>query len=461
MKVAGIDIDKDVIRVVELQKGMRTFSAAGSFSVPVQNGNLSEALREVSKKIADAEVAASLDTRDISFRGISLPITDIKKIEKTIPFEAEELLPFPADELIIDYQIIEKGEKETKVGIVAAEKEKIKAKLETLSTNGIDPKTVNIAASAISAIAGRYLKAEKGVYAVICLGSSDADISIFYNDSIRFFRNIPFINGWEKEVCNTIYTFQAMWKNDVERVYLCGNKEREGFLKKEISANYNIEPVQIDFSNDPEIKVDTEYAKALGLALREADGKGFAVNLRKGEFLYKREGAETKKRLKYTVIFGGIAAFLFILNLSVKYYMVESKYQAVTSEIRRNFNEALPDVKKIINEEQQLKSAAAEAKKKIRLLGGRIKGDVTALDLFKEVTERMPAEQKVILFEFSLEGDKIRLSGETTSFEAADKIKDGLAKSNFFKEVTLSDAKIGAEQNKIKFRINITLHEAI
>ena len=140
--------------------------------------------------------------------------------------------------------------------------------------------------------------------------------------------------------------------------------------------------------------------------------------------------------------------------------MIESRYQAVTEEIRKNFNEALPDVKKIINEEQQLKSAAAEAKKKIRLLGGRIKGDVTALDLFKEVTERMPAEQKVTLFEFSLEGDKIRLSGETTSFEAADKIKEGLAKSNFFKEVTLSDAKIGAEQNKIKFRINITLHEA-
>lgn len=461
MKVAGIDIDKNVIRVVELQKGMRTFSAAGSFSVPVQNGNISEALKEVSKKIADAEVVASFDSRDISFRALNLPITDIKKIEKTIPFEVEELLPFPADELIIDYQVLKKGEKETTVGIVAVKKEKIKAQIEALSANGIDPKAVNIAPSAISAIVGRYLKGEKGVYAVIYIGLSGADIGIFYDDSVRFFRNIPLIDGWEKEASNTIYAFQAIWKSDVERVYLCGSKDREAFLKKEINANYNIEPVQIDFSKDTEIRVDTEYAKALGLALREAEGKGFAVNLRKEEFSYKKAGAETKKMLRYTIIFGGIAAFLFILNLSVKYYMVESRYLAVTNEIRRNFNEALPDVKKIINEEQQLKSAAAEAKKKIRLLGGRIKGDVTALDLFKEVTEKMPAEQKVILFEFSLEGDKIRLSGETTSFEAADKIKEGLAKSNFFKEVTLSDAKIGAEQNKIKFRINITLHEAI
>ena len=31
MKIAGIDIDKDAIRVVELQKGMRTFSVASFF----------------------------------------------------------------------------------------------------------------------------------------------------------------------------------------------------------------------------------------------------------------------------------------------------------------------------------------------------------------------------------------------------------------------------------------------
>ena len=30
-----------------------------------------------------------------------------------------------------------------------------------------------------------------------------------------------------------------------------------------------------------------------------------------------------------------------------------------------------------------------------------------------------------------------------------------------FKEVAISDAKIGAEQNKVKFRINITLKEQI
>jgi len=461
VKVAGIDIDKNVIRVVELQKGMRTFSVAGSFSVPVQNGNLPEALKEVSKKIADAEVVASFDSRDISFRTLNLPITDIKKIEKTIPFEVEELLPFPIDELIIDYQVLKKGEKETTVGIVAAKKERIKAQIELLSAGGIDPKVINITPSALSAIANHYLKDEKGVYAVVYHGASDVDIGIFENGGLRFFRNIPLIGEWERDVCNTLYIFQATVRKDIERIYLCGSSEKDDVLKKEFASLCGIEPVQIDFSKDTEIRVDTEYAKALGLALREAEGKGFGINLRKGDLAYKKEGAETKKRLRYTIIFGGIVAFLLILNLSVKYYMVESRYLAVTNEIRRNFNEALPDVKKIINEEQQLKSAAAEAKKKIRLLGGRIKGDVTALDLFKEVTERMPAEQKVILFEFSLEGDKIRLSGETTSFEAADKIKEGLSKSSFFKEVTLSDAKIGAEQNKIKFRINITLHEAI
>lgn len=469
MKIAGIDIDKDAIRVVELQKGMRTASVAGFFSVPVQNGNLSEALREVSKRVADAEIVASLSGRDISFRGIRLPFTDIKKLEKAIFFEAEELLPFSPEELIIDYQAIEKTEKDTAIAIVAAKKEKVAGYLNTLVENGIDPKAIDITPSAVSAIAASYLD-QKDAYTVIHIGSADADLAVFQGKAIRFFRNIPLKEGWERETCNTLYTYQAISREEIKNIYICGSArlpdgqgEIDAILKRELFALYGIEPARIDLSKGADIKIEGngEYAKALGLALREADEKGFKINLRKGEFAYKKKDAEIKKRIRYTSLLAGIAAFLLILNFSVKYYTIESRYQGIAKEIKKVFKEALPDVKNIVNEEQQMRSAVAEAKKKLRLLGGRVRGDVTALDLFKEVTERMPAEHKVLLFEFNLEGDKIRLFGETISFEAADKIKEALLKSSMFKEVAISDAKIGAEQNKVKFRINITLKEQI
>lgn len=462
MKIAGIDIDKDAIRVVELQKGMRTFSVASFFSVPVQNGNLSEALKEVSKRIADAEIVASLNGRDISFRGIRLPITDIKKIEKAVSFEAEELLPFSPDELVIDYQAIEKTEKDTAIAIVAAKKEKIAGYLNTLIENGIDPKAIDITPSAISAIAAYYLD-QKDTYTVIHIGSADADLAVFHGKDIRFFRNIPLGEGWEREACNTLYIYQAINREEIRNIYMCGSREMDAILKKELFALCSIEPARIDLSKGADIKIEGngEYAKALGLALREADGKGFKINLRKGELAYKKKDAELKKRIRYTSLLAGIAVFLLILNFSVKYYTIESRYQGIAKEIRKAFKEVFPDAKNIVNEGQQMKAAVAETKKKLRLLGGRVKGDVTALDIFKEVTERMPAEHRVLLFEFNLEGDKIRLFGETTSFEAADKIKEALLKSSMFKEVAISDAKIGAEQNKVKFRINITLKEQI
>lgn len=462
MKIAGIDIDRDAIRVVELQKGMRTFSVAGFFSVPVQNGNLSEALKEVSKRVADAEIVASLSGRDISFRGIRLPITDIKKIEKAVSFEAEELLPFSPDELVIDYQAIEKTEKDTAIAIVAVKKEKVTGYLNTLIENGIDPKAIDITPSAISAIAAYYLD-QKDTYTVIHIGSADADLAVFHGKDIRFFRNIPLSEGWERETCNTLYIYQAINREEIKNIYICGSREMDAILKKELFALCSIEPARIDLSKGADIKIEGngEYAKALGLALREADGKGFKINLRKGELAYKKKDAELKKRIRYTSLLAGIAVFLLISNFSVKYYTIESRYQGVAKEIRKAFKEVFPDAKNIVNEGQQMKAAVAETKKKLRLLGGRVKGDVTALDIFKEVTERMPAEHRVLLFEFNLEGDKIRLFGETTSFEAADKIKEALLKSSMFKEVAISDAKIGAEQNKVKFRINITLHEAI
>ena len=199
---------------------------------------------------------------------------------------------------------MKKGEKETTVGIVAAKKERIKAQIELLSAGGIDPKVINITPSALSAIANHYLKDEKGVYAVVYHGASDVDIGIFENGGLRFFRNIPLIGEWERDVCNTLYIFQATVRKDIERIYLCGSSEKDDVLKKEFASLCGIEPVQIDFSKDTEIKVDTEYAKALGLALREAEGKGFGINLRKGDLAYKKEGAETKQLKKFAEKFG-------------------------------------------------------------------------------------------------------------------------------------------------------------
>ena len=64
----------------------------------------------------------------------------------------------------------------------------------------------------------------------------------------------------------------------------------DAILKKELFALCSIEPARIDLSKGADIKIEGngEYAKALGLALREADGKGFKINLRKGELAYKR-----------------------------------------------------------------------------------------------------------------------------------------------------------------------------
>ena len=95
---------------------------------------------------------------------------------------------------MIDYQAIEKTEKDTAIAIVAAKKEKIAGYLNTLIENGIDPKAIDITPSAISAIAAYYLD-QKDTYTVIHIGSADADLAVFHGKDIRFFRNIPLGEG--------------------------------------------------------------------------------------------------------------------------------------------------------------------------------------------------------------------------------------------------------------------------
>jgi hypothetical protein len=76
------------------------------------------------------------------------------------------------------------------------------------------------------------------------------------------------------------------------------------------------------------------------------------------------------------------------------------------------------------------------------------------------VTEGIPKEVRVIFQEFILEGDRLKLQGEASSFESVDKMKAELLKAEPFADVQVADTRMGVD-NKVKFRIEIKLKQAM
>ena len=119
--------------------------------------------------------------------------------------------------------------------------------------------------------------------------------------------------------------------------------------------------------------------------------------------------------------------------------------------------EAFPEAKNIVDEVQQSKSAVEELRKKVEALGGGSKGVITSLDTLNTLSEKVPKDMQVDVDDIMIDKNKIRVQGETDSFESVEKLKKEFETVSFFKKVDVSDAKLSADQKKVKFRIIIDM----
>jgi general secretion pathway protein L len=60
-------------------------------------------------KPAGATCVLGIPTTLVSFRNLSVPFHDLKKIRQILPFELEPSLPVPVEDLIFDFEAVKAG----------------------------------------------------------------------------------------------------------------------------------------------------------------------------------------------------------------------------------------------------------------------------------------------------------------------------------------------------------------
>jgi general secretion pathway protein L len=247
----------------------------------------------------------------------------------------------------------------------------------------------------------------------------------------------------------------------IRALHLCGGGARLKGLPDYFSRHFGLEPALLAVPSAASGTADKGeiYIQGLGLAVKGLlRGQGSNLNFRSGEFAYAREDAEVRSRWRFLAIAAGIVLALAVVNGYFRYASKESRYQDLKSQLRTAFQAVFPQVKNVVDEVQQAKAAVAELKKKAAFFGG---GDLTALGVLAEISQQVSKDIKFDVQDFSVDGDKVRMEAETNSFDAVDRIKGDLVRFPKFKEVSVGDAKVSADQTKVRFRISITLTEKL
>ena len=140
----------------------------------------------------DDPVGVTLHANETALREMCLPFKDRAQLEKVLRFEAENHLPFPAEEAVIDFTPVETDADGTRLIALAARKATLAGSLRALNGAGIDP--VRIGAEPLALVdalrAGAALP--PGRHLLLDLGATSAKAALLNEGRIVSLRVLRF-----------------------------------------------------------------------------------------------------------------------------------------------------------------------------------------------------------------------------------------------------------------------------
>jgi|GEM_PF-1003760 len=151
------------------------------------------ALEEARDQIGagNGPIHIAVPSKNVLARYVKLPaVADKKKMDEMVKFEASEIIPFPIDEVVWDYQTLgEKGVDDDETLILAIKQDQIKDLTDDLSANGLDTVTVDVAPLALFNNFNHNYAGMDGCTLVLDIGAASTDL-VFIEDGKFFTRSV-------------------------------------------------------------------------------------------------------------------------------------------------------------------------------------------------------------------------------------------------------------------------------
>lgn len=244
----GLDIGSKTIKVVELAPegtGWR-LKASGIVGYkgtpPDQTKDESELapLVDVIKKlfkeakISSRDVTIALSESSVYTRIVKFPLLTDAEIASAVRWEAEQYIPIPASEAIIQHQIIERRETTTPpsvdVLLVAAPRIVVERYVRTVEMAGLTLSSVETELLSLS----RSLGIDTQSVLVCDLGARSTDVAIVKNGKLVFSRSFPTGGDAFTRAVSQYLGIDAVQAEEYKRTYGLSQNQLEGKVKQSL-----------------------------------------------------------------------------------------------------------------------------------------------------------------------------------------------------------------------------------
>jgi len=456
------------------------------------------------------QVVVSLPGPALATHQLSLPFTDSRRIEATLPFELEGLLPKDLDDVAYDYQLLgrprENGS-DLLVGVVA--KEELDALLELLAELKLDPRIVThpaVVYQNLFALTPPVLApvGADELVAIVDIGHTRTNVAMgvpggpmegartFGGGGADLTRLLAgeFQIGEEdaaawkeqhgalgahasgpdgeraasalarglqpmlRELRPTLRATASRTHKRLGRVYLCGATAQLPGLGEHLSRELGVPVEQLSLPN--------ELGQATGLAEGHlpAAGQAYALvqrgllpaaraprfNFRRGGRAFRGDFDFLKDRMGLLAAFAATLLLLFVASGLVQNALLKRREAQV--------DDALCELTK-----RTLGTCERDYARALNLMGGKESvasaiPSQTATQLLAEIVARLPSDQEITLDRVEIALDRVSLRGTTTSRAAVDDMSSALQGYRCFRQVDTGRVET-APNNRTSFRLDI------
>jgi len=515
-RILGLDLGATAVKAVLLESSFRGFAVRDHASAPVGEAappplpGAAPAAPAATPQAAAferhaaavralvAERGWSFDSAVVAFPGagvsanvVTLPFTDPKRIEQTIGFEVEGLIPFDLSEVAWDWQALSAREGKTELLVAVARQAEVGALLAALAGAAVDPMAVVPAGTAYASLAtagaiagGPAPQADAAAPApapdagapadvVVDLGPDRTSLAILAGGACEAARTFAFgaaqlaragedpdelrraLVPLARELRATLRAWRARGAGrPVGRLLLAGEGARipavADALRPEVEgtvAPLALAPPAADGLPGDE---GPAFALALALALRGHLGaRAGRLNLRRGTLAFTRDFEHLRGRLVRLGLYAALVLAVAAVSSGVKAFALARQEAAL--------DRALCDAEtKIIGKcFPNFEEAQAVLRGKGSLAS--VLPRVSAVELFAELAAKVPETVPVRLDRIEITKDKLHLQGMTDAAENVDRLAGSLKGSRCFADARSGGARRRANDGKFEFSIDASL----
>ena len=454
------------------------------------------------------QIVTALPCQDVFVRTLSFPFRDASKLAQVVPFEMENLIPMPLEDVTVGSLLLparESQEGATKASgsdvlVTAAPKAKIAEHLRFMASADLNPSVITIDGMALFSVS-QFLKEEgaqvPGDMAIIDVGASKTTLCLVHEGRPVLLRTVLWggnhltlalavryacsfaeaerrkramtvqeVDAWLepvlKELRVSLHTYEGAVHQRLTHCWVSGGgsklKELSGHMAHQLGL-LPVGPRQGFGSSCPRA-----FSIAFGLAIHpnivrprwksRLAGSNLALDFKADSDAASASTNVSKQDRRLAVWGGLILAVLALADLSARVFLKDSTVKDLKRGLQAQYEQTFGPGAGPGEELDQARYRVSQLEKGLSVVDGRSYNVLAGLaELAKHVPPGVPLKVR----ELTIDGTSIHLEGETTTFEAVEKIKQAFEADETFQDVSISDTRVGAVQNQVVFRLTYTV----